>query len=192
MRRLLLILLSAGWFGCAGGPEPEGQAGRVTIPSRFRPVPVHDLTAEWRKPLRRLVRGISLLPGLHREVVAVDPRVFVDPVRGDVLVFAPVQLADEMDPATRERFLRRCLTEVFGSGAPPEIVHTRSRGGWTRQYGEAAGGKAVLSKLGCLLVSQHDRLAWFVVGQWRLGGPEPFRMDHVLNAVAGQLEAGAR
>lgn len=158
------------------------------MPSGFRAVAAHDLGEEWRQPLRRLERGIRLLPKLHPEVVTADPRVFIDRARGDVLLLAAVRMAEGMTPAARQTFLRRALSEVFGPDRPPEIVYTRSRGGKTRQYAESAGGETVLTKLGCLVASGEGDRAWFIAGLWRLGGKDPFRMDHHLSTLADQLD----
>jgi len=162
------------------------------MPSGFRAVPAHDVTLAWQQPFRRLERGIRLLPKLHREVAAVKSQVFVNGDNGDAIVFAPIEMRAGLTVAEKRSFLRRALTEVYGSERPPEMVYGRTRAGRSRQYAESAGGDAVLTKLGCLAVSGEGDTAWLIGGIWRLGGAEPFRMDRHLIALADQVDGGAR
>lgn len=185
----LLLALLAGCSSSAPRPAPSGQ---VYLPDGFRVVSVLTLSEEWQQPFRHLERGIRLLPKLHSEVTGTNPQVYQHDQTGDLIVFAPVETADSLKFDERRLFLRRALLEIFGRERHPEMLYSRTRRARTRQYAESAeaDGQA-LTKLGCMAVSSSQAQAWLVGGIWKLGGPEPFRMDKNLVALADQLDGGA-
>ena len=184
---LLALLL-----GCAAPSGPSAGKGSVQMPAGFRSVPVTDLDQEWARPVRRLERGVRLLPGLHRELVSVQTKVFTDPTSRDVILLASAETDSGLDGRSRRAFLKRVVVEVFGAEAKPKFLHSRTIGGEVSHYAETTFETDGIVKLGCYAIGGDSDSVWFLGALWRPRGENPFEMDRHLRDIAGQLATSGR